>query len=158
MVHRAARSLQKVWNFGSAKKKANLMSIFQDSSGLARMHLPQESLVAEAVGISNQPTARVHLSDSKVHLLTRFEDFCRNSTVESTWKISTSRDLRDLLGFAVLQNLKIPVSTVSTVSKDFYDPEVHKVRVRTELKQLLEPRIFLKDAVRLFRSVRLVWH
>lgn len=72
--------------------------------------------------------------------------------MESTWKISTSRDPRDLLGFAVLQNLKIPVSTmstVSTVSKDFYDPEVHKVRVRTELKQLLEPRIFLKDAVRL---------
>lgn len=109
------------------------------------MHLPQESLVAEAVGISNQPTARVHLSDSiKVHLLTRFEDFCRNSTVESTWKISTSRDPRDLLGFAVLQNLKIPVSTMSTVSKDFYDPEVHKVRVRTEMKQLLEPQFFLQ--------------
>lgn len=84
--------------------------------------------------------------------------------MESTWKISTSRDPRDLLGFAVLQNLKIPVSTmstvstVSTVSKDFYDPEVHKVRVRTELKQLLEPQIFLKDAVRLVRLVRLVWH
>ena len=78
--------------------------------------------------------------------------------MESTWKISTSRDPRDLLGFAVLQNLKIPVSTVFTVSKDFYDPEVHKVRVRTEMKQLLEPQIFLKDAVRLVRLVRLVWH
>lgn len=116
------------------------MSIFQDSSGLARMHLPAESLVAEAVGISNQPTARVHLSDANDHQICLDTSKIRTSTVESTWKISTSRDPRDLLGFAV-QNLKIPVSTVSTVSKDFYDPEVHKVRVRTEWKQLLEPRI-----------------
>ena len=92
VVHRAARSLQKVWNFGSAKKESQFDGHFaRFLASLARMHLVQESLVfAEAVGISNQPTAKVHHSDStNDHQIWRFSQI-RNSTVESTWKISTS--------------------------------------------------------------------